>query len=86
MHEACPAPSRGLNTPQFNLRSERDLSRQGQSNVSRIFAGQAVGIKDVHDDIWLVSSMEYDLDYFDLKTRVLEPLDNPLGPKVLPMC
>ena len=30
--------------------------------------------------------MEYDLDYFDLKTRVLEPLDNPLGPNVLPMC
>jgi hypothetical protein len=36
-------------------------------------------------DIWLVSLMDYDLGYFDLETRVLEPLDNPFGPKVLPM-
>ena len=45
----------------------------------------AVGIKEVHDDIWLVSFMEYDLGYFDLETKVLEPLQNPFGPKVLPM-
>src|SRR5215469_9270352 len=54
-------------------------------NLSQVFAGQAVGIKEVHDDIWLVSFMEYDLGYFDLETRVLEPLENPFGPKVLPM-
>jgi len=42
-------------------------------------------IKEVHDDIWLVSFMDYDLGYFDLETRVLEPLENPFGPKVLPM-
>jgi hypothetical protein len=52
---------------------------------SQVFAGQAVGIKEVHDDIWLVSFMEYDLGYFDLETRVLEPLENPFGPKALPM-
>jgi hypothetical protein len=28
--------------------------------------------------------MEYDLEYFDLAARVLEPLENPFGPKVLP--
>src|SRR6202521_6384354 len=28
---------------------------------STVFAGQAVGIKEVHDDIWLVSFMNYDL-------------------------
>jgi putative transposase len=50
-----------------------------------VFAGQAVGIKEVHDDIWLVSFMDYDLGYFDLETRVLEPIENPFGPKVLPM-
>src|SRR5437588_203303 len=54
-------------------------------NFSTVFAGQAVGIKEVHDDIWLVSFMEYDLGYFDLETRVLESLENPFGPKVLPM-
>src|SRR5205814_9479992 len=54
-------------------------------NFSTVFAGQAVGIKEVHDDIWLVSFMDYDLGYFDLETRVLEPLENPFDPKVLPM-
>jgi hypothetical protein len=33
---------------------------------------------------WL-AFMDYDLGYFDLETRVLEPLENPFGPKVLPM-
>src|SRR5581483_1903259 len=51
-------------------------------NFSIVFAGQAVGIKEVHDDIWLVSFMDYDLGYFDLETRVLVPLENPFGPKV----
>jgi hypothetical protein len=35
-------------------------------NFSQVFAGQAVGIKEVHEDIWLVSFMDYDLGYFDL--------------------
>jgi|HubBroStandDraft_4_1064222.scaffolds.fasta_scaffold265446_1 hypothetical protein len=48
-------------------------------------AGQALGIKEVHDDIWLVSFMHYDLGYFGLETRVLEPLENPFGPEVLPI-
>jgi hypothetical protein len=30
----------------------------------------------------VVSFMDYDLGYFDLETRVLEPLENPFGPKV----
>src|ERR1035438_9294546 len=44
-----------------------------------------MGIGEVHDDIWLVGSKDYDLGYFDLNTRMLEPLQNPFGPKVLPM-
>ena len=54
-------------------------------NFSQVFAGQAVGIKEVQDGIWLVSFMDYDLGYFDLETRVLEPLENPFGPKLSPM-
>ena len=53
-------------------------------NFSTDLAGQAVGIKEVHDDIWLLSFMDYDLGHVDLETRVLEPLENPFGPKVLP--
>jgi hypothetical protein len=53
-------------------------------NFSQVFAGQAVGIKEVHDHIWLVSFMDYDLGYFDLETPGLEPLENPFGPKCYP--
>jgi len=54
-------------------------------NLSLVFAGQNVGVKQVSDSIWLVSFMNYDLGYFDDETCRLEPLVNPFGPKVLPM-
>ena len=54
-------------------------------NLSIVFAGQNVGVKQVSDHIWLVSFMHYDLGYFDHETCRLEPIDNPFSPKVLPM-
>jgi putative transposase len=54
-------------------------------NLSQVFAGQTVGIKQTDERIWLVSFMDYDLGYFDDETCRLEPLANPFGPKVLPM-
>ena len=45
----------------------------------------AVGITQVGERIWLVTFMTYDLGYFDDETCRLEPIDNPFGPKVLPM-
>ena len=54
-------------------------------NLSVVFAGQSVGIKQVSEDIWLVSFMDYDLGYIDLEEKTLQPLPNPFGPKVLPM-
>src|SRR5689334_3652960 len=50
-------------------------------NLSQVFAGQTIGIKQVEDHIWLASFMEYDLGYFDDETCRLEPLANPFGPK-----
>lgn len=29
--------------------------------------------------------VDYDLGYTDLEEKTLQPLDNPFGPKVLPM-
>ena len=52
-------------------------------NLSTVFAGQSVGIKQVSEQIWLVSFMDYDLGYFDHETCRLEPIENPFGPKVL---
>jgi len=54
-------------------------------NLSTVFAGQNVGITQVGERIWLVTFMAYDLGYFDDETCRLEPIDNPFGPKVLPM-
>jgi transposase InsO family protein len=54
-------------------------------NLSTSLAGQAVGVKEVEDGIWLVSFMDYDLGYIDLEEKTLQPLENPFGPKVLPM-
>jgi len=54
-------------------------------NLSQVFAGQTVGIRQVEVHIWLVSFMHYDLGYFDDETCRLEPLQNPFGTKVLPM-
>jgi putative transposase len=55
-------------------------------NLSHVFAGQNVGVTQVGDRIWLVTFMQYDLGYFDDETCRLEPIANPFGPKVLPMC
>ena len=54
-------------------------------NLSQVFAGQKVGVKQTDDHIWLVTFMDYDLGYFDDETCRLEPIDNPFGAKVLPM-
>ena len=54
-------------------------------NVSQVFAGQKVGVKQTDDHLWLVTFMDYDLGYFDDETCRLEPIDNPFGSKLLPM-
>lgn len=54
-------------------------------NISTVLAGQRLGIKEVDEGIWLASFMHYDLGYFDLEQKTLQPLDNPFGPKLSPM-
>jgi hypothetical protein len=36
-------------------------------HISTALAGQTLGIKEVDDDIWLVSFMDYDLGYIELE-------------------
>ena len=54
-------------------------------HLSTVFAGQDVGLRQVEDDVWLVSFMEYDMGYFDLESHRVQALENPFGPKVLTM-
>src|SRR5437868_5878683 len=54
-------------------------------NISTVLAGQRLGIKEVDEGIWLASFMHYDLGYFDLEQKTLQPLDNPFGTRLSPM-
>ena len=54
-------------------------------NLSQVFAGQQVGVRQVSERIWLVTFMHYDLGYFDDETCRLEPIANPFGPTLSPM-
>jgi hypothetical protein len=54
-------------------------------NLSHVFAGQRVGIKEVDEGIWIVSFMHYDLGFIDLEQKTLQPVDNPFGIRVSPM-
>jgi hypothetical protein len=50
--------------------------------LSTVFAGQKVGVKQVGQQIWLVSFMGYDLGVFDVETTRREPIANAFEPKV----
>jgi putative transposase len=55
-------------------------------NLSRAFAGQTVGVKEVAEKIWVVSFMHYDLGFYDHESGRVECAPNPFAAKVLPMC
>jgi putative transposase len=54
-------------------------------NLSHVFAGQRVAVTQLGERIWLVTVMQYDLGSFDDETCRLEPIENPFGPKLLPL-
>ena len=54
-------------------------------NLSTVFAGQFVGIREVADKIWLVSFLDFDLGFFDEVAARVEPGANPFASKVLTM-
>lgn len=48
-------------------------------NLSQVFAGQILGLREVDDHIWLVSFLDYDLGFFDNKEDRVEPASNPFA-------
>ncbi len=92
-YQPSPRPYKGLPDISYPFHDKevtvtscgRICFRTRKINLSQVFAGQTIGIKQTDDRIWLVSFMDYDLGYFDDETCRLEPLANPFGPKVLPM-
>jgi putative transposase len=93
LYSPSPRPYHGLSALAYPLHDwtatvthcGRICYNNRKINLSQVFAGQDVGVKQVSDRIWLVTFMDYDLGYFDDETCRLEPIDNPFGPKVLPM-
>jgi hypothetical protein len=90
---ASPRPYYGLPELTYPLHDKdvivttcgRICMHKHKINVSSVLAGQKLGIKEVDDGIWLVSFMRYDLGFIDLEQKTLQPLDNPFGPRLLPM-
>jgi transposase InsO family protein len=90
VYAASPRPYHGIPDPYYPFHDKtivvtncgRLCLYRKKINLSASLAGQAVGIKEVDDGIWLVSFMNYDLGYIDLEEKTLQPLENPFGPKV----
>jgi putative transposase len=56
-------------------------------NLSTVFAGQLVGIREVEKQVWLVSFLDYDLGFFDTEKGRVEPAPDAFVPdRVLTMC
>jgi hypothetical protein len=54
-----------------------------KSFFSAVFAGHDVGLRQVEEDVWLDSFMDYDLTYFDMGSFWVQISDNPFDPKIL---
>jgi transposase InsO family protein len=91
IYTASTKPYRGIGEPDYPFHDKtlvvtncgRLCLYRKKINLSTCLAGQAVGIKEVEEGIWLVSFMHYDLGYIDLEEKTLQPLDNPFGPKLI---
>src|SRR5690349_10119040 len=93
VYVASPRPYRGLPELAYPFHDQdlmvtacgRICLHRKKIHISTVLGGQRVGIKEVDDGIWIVTFMRYNLGYFDLEQRTLQPLDNPFGPRLSPM-
>ena len=93
LYRASPRPYQGLPKLDYPLHDRivtvtscgRLCIGHRKINLSRAFAGQDVGIREVAEKIWLVTFMHYDLGFFDHETGRVECAPNPFEAQVLPM-
>jgi putative transposase len=93
LYTPSPRPYTGLNDLEYPFHDRtltvtscgRICVGRRKINLSVVFAGQRVGIKEVSERIWLVSFMHYDLGFFDDEVGRVECAENPFNAKVLPM-
>ncbi len=53
-------------------------------NLSTVFAGQNVGVKEVVEKAWLITFMHYDLGFFDHESSRFECARKPFEAKCYP--
>lgn len=51
-------------------------------HLSKSFANQSIGIKEVDEGIWKAEFMNYDLGYFDEESKKFAPNDDPFGLRI----
>jgi putative transposase len=93
LYKPSPRPYQGLGDLEYPFHDRtitvtscgRICVGRRKINLSTVFAGQNVGIKEVSEKIWLVSFMHYDLGFFDEEVGRVECAQNPFAAKVLPM-
>ncbi len=81
-------PYQGLGEPDYPFhdrtltvtRCGRLCFNRRKINLSNVFAGQRVGVKQTDDNIWLVSFLDFDLGFFDHQEGRVEPAPNPFAP------
>jgi putative transposase len=94
LYRPSPRPYRGLGELDYPFHDRtitvtqcgRICFGRRKINLSTVFAGQNVGIKEVSDRIWLVSFMDYDLGFFDHETGRLGSVENPFAAKKCYLC
>jgi len=77
LYTASTRPYQGLPQPHYPLHDKtvvvtccgRLCLYRKKINLSKSLAGQAVGVKEIDNGIWLVSFMDYDLGYVDLEEK-----------------
>jgi putative transposase len=93
LYRRSPRPYRGLSELKYPFHDRtitvtqcgRICIGRRKINLSTVFAGQNVGVKEISDKICLVTFMDYDLGFFDHQTGRLASADNPFAAKVLSM-
>ncbi|MCP4652803.1 MAG: transposase [Candidatus Omnitrophica bacterium] len=89
LYKSSPRPYKGIGRLDYPF-SDRIVTvthcgriciRKKKIHLSQAFAGQDVGIKEINDDIWQVTFMNYDLGFFDLEAGKFEPSEYPFIPE-----
>jgi putative transposase len=82
VYEAPPEPEYPFHDKAVRVtRCGRICMGQRKINLSTVFAGQVVGIREVDDQVWLVSFLDFDLGFFDRDEGRVEPAPNPFEPE-----